>query len=912
MSSPFACDPQWIAPSALGAAPKLAESSEVMSAPSSQRSLENTVDPQEAALESKVFRALDRRQFKRGARLLNTLAQRQEVKQDPRASASRLDQTLLLLRVGKFGRAGRAFRKIDPQQLNPKSKALYQAVGRKIAQHQRRLRKKRRIQALLTQGPKNFTAALNRADPARALKIAHAHARRVERHALDDPQQTAIAKLMLAMANLADGQTKKGLQQLESLERSTPLPRFQALARLERAKLALTNGDFKTAIPLLRALGEDDGPTREAARSALVRVDLLHLGMMHRKVKAELGKLDSSLERRESDSRLALLNPLVAIENLSGHRGNIQALHAVAVGKLQMLQMTLATTIGVMKRHDLSLLQLRKMSVKARMKFMGREPAIALSTLLGSKDIKHLLEGRLNQGAMSWERGQPYVSSDYLRTLPDEIFKHFQAPIDYARAFYRAKAKSNDVLKAKTAKAINAAFEAVDSAGLNIQTHLSQAQSFYNSPAHRARWWSTLGRAGVMGGSLLSMPVTATSTVLNDKVSPQARADALAELGLIALGAAGSKSFGLSKLDEALLVQMKRLPGASLAGRAAQAYAKTNARFQQTRLANAGDALLKLNPKYLRRVENTTPKPAHSGGSKFLGDPRANRLRRPSPRHIETQIVRPERIVTQVRPGPSAPRRVDDVVEELLSKADLRSLKKLPEGHLRDRVYQVYSRATLKVQRAERTFSQARDALRENVQRFGGGRPHVGFRGQDWLFRNSAPKFGKYTHTKPTTRFVFNVKPQEQTMIRFFRELGDRLNDAKVPFELKVPQNIEDFARLDSAVLYVNEAHASKAREVIAAFHSANPKMFNPQIPAMMQPFRSGIASARQLQGPGYTPSYGDSVSRIIADALQTAPSGATLQVIKHRVRKAFRSAGLDPSQPWRGAVPARSTKPLQ
>ncbi len=154
--------------------------------------------------------------------------------------------------------------------------------------------------------------------------------------------------------------------------------------------------------------------------------------------------------------------------------------------------------------------------------------------------------------------------------------------------------------------------------------------------------------------------------------------------------------------------------------------------------------------------------------------------------------------------------------------------------------------------------------------------------------------------------FYFNLKPDQAA--QFGNLLTDKLNQAGVDWQFKMPKRLNSFDRPDAAVLYVNTENYQTVKQLVMEYAQGHPEAFASEVPAFTRQLRPGIAAAEEtLQGEaGALPknrsgqhSLGSSRSDIIADAIMKAPPGARKSQILELVRQRMRECGLDPDRPW-------------
>jgi hypothetical protein len=176
-------------------------------------------------------------------------------------------------------------------------------------------------------------------------------------------------------------------------------------------------------------------------------------------------------------------------------------------------------------------------------------------------------------------------------------------------------------------------------------------------------------------------------------------------------------------------------------------------------------------------------------------------------------------------------------------------------------------------------------------------------------------------------RLYFNVKPDYATDLA--NELTKQLNAAQVDWQYKMPKDLAEFDRPDSAVLYVGKQDYQKVKRIVMDYAQKHPEAFADGTPALTKTISRGIGVAEEPKqpppvaqtqpgaegpaqpaatssqpeplpkSPGGRYSFGSSRSRIIADAIMRAPDNATKEEILAIVRQRMQAYGLDPDRPW-------------
>jgi hypothetical protein len=176
-------------------------------------------------------------------------------------------------------------------------------------------------------------------------------------------------------------------------------------------------------------------------------------------------------------------------------------------------------------------------------------------------------------------------------------------------------------------------------------------------------------------------------------------------------------------------------------------------------------------------------------------------------------------------------------------------------------------------------------------------------------------------------RIYFNVKPDYAADLA--NELSKKLSAAQVDWQYKMPKDLTAFDRPDSGVLYVGKQDYQKVKRIVMDYAQKHPEAFADGTPALTKTISRGIGVAEEPRQPpavaetqpgaerpaqptatgsqpeqlprtpGGTYSFGSSRSRIIAEAIMSAPDNATKEEILAIVRQRMQAYGLDPHRPW-------------
>lgn len=139
-----------------------------------------------------------------------------------------------------------------------------------------------------------------------------------------------------------------------------------------------------------------------------------------------------------------------------------------------------------------------------------------------------------------------------------------------------------------------------------------------------------------------------------------------------------------------------------------------------------------------------------------------------------------------------------------------------------------------------------------------------------------------------------------------------RLNDAAIPFHLKVLADPRQYARCDAVVLYI-------AAESYASFRSCHGSailrclagQLAVSVPAMTKRVGAGVGVA---ENPTRYDSFGSDRCRVLAEAIVSAflERRTSLHQQLDHVARFFRDAGIDPARPYLNAASSDDYEPLE
>lgn len=125
------------------------------------------------------------------------------------------------------------------------------------------------------------------------------------------------------------------------------------------------------------------------------------------------------------------------------------------------------------------------------------------------------------------------------------------------------------------------------------------------------------------------------------------------------------------------------------------------------------------------------------------------------------------------------------------------------------------------------------------------------------------------------------------------------LNEAALPFSLKVVNHPAGFTRCDAAVLYLRHGDFSRARTALRQIAAACAPHLRPEPPALTRPLCHGMAVAEHL--PSHGASFGSSRCRMIAEGVIAAHERRVtgLAARLDAVERSFAKRGLDLDVPY-------------
>ena len=164
--------------------------------------------------------------------------------------------------------------------------------------------------------------------------------------------------------------------------------------------------------------------------------------------------------------------------------------------------------------------------------------------------------------------------------------------------------------------------------------------------------------------------------------------------------------------------------------------------------------------------------------------------------------------------------------------------------------------------------------------------------------RASIPRSGTPRYQRDSRNVYFNVTPMGAAPLVAI--CTQHLNDAGLPFDLKVVDRPTGFARCDSAVLYLTDESYQYVRARLGTITSTCSRHLRGEVPTFTKPLARGVAVGAHR--PDLGGSFGSSRCRLIADGLVEAyESGAhTILDRLDAVGRRFAVKGLDIEAPYR------------
>jgi Lanthionine synthetase C-like protein/HopA1 effector protein family len=135
-------------------------------------------------------------------------------------------------------------------------------------------------------------------------------------------------------------------------------------------------------------------------------------------------------------------------------------------------------------------------------------------------------------------------------------------------------------------------------------------------------------------------------------------------------------------------------------------------------------------------------------------------------------------------------------------------------------------------------------------------------------------------------------------VVRFMREATALLNEANLPFNLKVLHDPALCFRCDAGVVYVDKTDYDAVSQILATIYPEIATSLKPETPAFTKPLAPGVGLA---EDPGKGESFGSHRCRLLADGMIRAyeqrkkSQGAKLEVVARR----FEEEGISLEEPY-------------
>jgi HopA1 effector protein family len=146
-------------------------------------------------------------------------------------------------------------------------------------------------------------------------------------------------------------------------------------------------------------------------------------------------------------------------------------------------------------------------------------------------------------------------------------------------------------------------------------------------------------------------------------------------------------------------------------------------------------------------------------------------------------------------------------------------------------------------------------------------------------------------------RLYFNVRPTGASLL--VAASTRLLNEAQVPFSLKVVDRPGGFGRCDTAVLYLDRDGFDQARGLLARLAAVCAPFLGHDLPGFTKPLAEGIAIGEHRRRLGG--SFGSSRCRLVAEGLVIAHEQGRTRLVDRvdAVVRRFADAGLDIEAPY-------------
>jgi HopA1 effector protein family len=125
------------------------------------------------------------------------------------------------------------------------------------------------------------------------------------------------------------------------------------------------------------------------------------------------------------------------------------------------------------------------------------------------------------------------------------------------------------------------------------------------------------------------------------------------------------------------------------------------------------------------------------------------------------------------------------------------------------------------------------------------------------------------------------------------------LNEAEIPFDLKIAGDPAGFSRCDAAVLYLDKAGFGRGRESLRTIISTCAPHLHGDPPAFTKPLAAGVAVGEHR--PGLGPSFGTARCRLVAEGIVAAHENGARRLPDRLgvVARLFAKHGIDIDVPY-------------
>ncbi|MCW4026935.1 MAG: T3SS effector HopA1 family protein, partial [Candidatus Bathyarchaeota archaeon] len=154
-------------------------------------------------------------------------------------------------------------------------------------------------------------------------------------------------------------------------------------------------------------------------------------------------------------------------------------------------------------------------------------------------------------------------------------------------------------------------------------------------------------------------------------------------------------------------------------------------------------------------------------------------------------------------------------------------------------------------------------------------------------------------------RLYINVNAEGAPAL--FKAVAEALDEEELPFQIKAPNDPDDYNRTDAAILYIDRKNMDKALEVVKNFTEQNPDAVSEGSLLFGRRAGRGLALAdepdkdkfAQIFGPDPEISFGKFMTGIMQDVLKNSEEDDSPEDVLRRLRARFEELGLDPDRPW-------------